>query len=327
MPEFKTDMDKQITPEIRVNNDKMPSVPVRAIFIEAIHEYFSEVSDEEEQASLLGHLENLLRNTPNLICHFDIPADEEKKSLRLIRKHFGAESALEKQLSWQITTKFWRHKFLDACQQQRIDTVHIGGVYGRACVWDAARSMADDIYSKQLGDAHPNIRFHDTDETYRFKNAVILPEITEGYFDTEDDYEMEKVENSFEDEGLKKESPEHEMSEKEVFYPVLTLSEFVCFPATKYFSTQLIGTDIVSECADLYPGQLGESYKAFSSLDSANIKCDQLFEWMEGLPTTKTVAAQTHNSNLFWASESSKDGGKESKPADLDTDSKSLYGK
>lgn len=327
MPEFKTDMDKQITPEIRVNNDKMPNFPVKAIFIEAIHEYFSEVPDEEERASLLENLEHLLKNTPNLICHFDIPKNEEKKCLRLIHKHFGEESALEKQLNWQITTKFLRHKFLDACQKNSVDTVHLGGVYGRACVWDCARSIADDIYSKQLGDAHPNIRFLDTDEKYRFKNAVIMPEITEGYFATQDYYEMEEVENDFEDEGLKRESSEHEMSEKEVFYPDLTLSEFVCFPATKYFSTQLVATDIVSECAALYPGQLGESYTQFSSLDSGNSKCDQLFDWMEGLSTTKAVDAQANNSNSFWASKSSMEGTKESKQPDLEAASKASSGK
>jgi hypothetical protein len=54
------------------------------------------------------------------------------------------------------------------------------------CVSDAARKMAVNLYSKQMGDTHPNIRFINVEYPFRFQNAVIWPEISEGYVQAED---------------------------------------------------------------------------------------------------------------------------------------------
>lgn len=225
-------MGGQITPEITVLNVDAKEFPLKALYIEAFNEYFSEISFEEEKRTLLESLEHILKTHPDLICFLSLPAEEEAICLQLIAHYLGHDSALEKQLKKQIKEEFFREEFLDACEREQIDTVHIGGVYGKACVWDCARSIADNIYAKQLGDKHPNVRYADTAERYRFKNAIIFEEVTEGYIDSE-----------------------------------ITLNQLACFPASKHFMVDLgFETDITSKGESLYEGEVGESYELFSSV-------------------------------------------------------------
>lgn len=233
MPTFTIDMGKKITPAVTVCHAETQKFPLKALYIEALDEYFTEVTFKEERISLLERLEHLLQTTPQLICFLSLPEDAEEGCLRLIPQYLGKNSALEKQLKKQMQESFLRVEFLAACQEAQIDTVHIGGVYGRACVWDCARGIADNIYAKQLGDKHPNIRYRDTAETYRFQNALIYEDVTEGYIDSE-----------------------------------ITLNQLACFPVTKCFSVDLGHVkDITSKGEQLYPGKVGESYESFSSVD------------------------------------------------------------
>lgn len=232
MPTLTLDMDKKISPAVTVRNAETHEHPLRALYIEALDEYFTEVTFEEERISLLERLEHLLQTTPQLICFLSLPEDAEQRCLQLIAQYLGENSALEKQLKMQMQEGFLRVEFLAACQNAQIDTVHIGGVYGRACVWDCARGIADNIYAKQLGDKHPNIRYRDTAETYRFNNAIIYEDVTEGYLDSE-----------------------------------ITLNQLACFPVTKCFPVKLGHVkDITSKGERLYQGKVGESYESFSSL-------------------------------------------------------------
>lgn len=229
-------MGNEITPAITVRRAETEEFPLKALYIEALDEYFTEVTSKEERVTLLERLEHLLKTTPKLICFLSLPEDAKKSCLRLIAQYLGENSALEKQLKKQMEDKFFREEFLEACEINQIDTVHLGGVYGKACVWDCARGLADNIYAKQLGDKHPNIRYRDTDETYRFKNAIIDEDITEGYTDSE-----------------------------------LTLNQLACFPVTESFEVDLgFEKDITSKGEQLYKGQVGESYELFSSLSDAS---------------------------------------------------------
>lgn len=236
MPTFTINMGNEITPAITVRRAETEEFPLKALYIEALDEYFTEVTSIEERVTLLERLEHLLKTTPKLICFLELPEDAKKSCLRLIAQYLGEDSALEKQLKKQIEDKFFREEFLEACENNKIDTVHLGGVYGKACVWDCARGLADNIYAKQLGDKHPNIRYRDTDETYRFKNAIIDEDITEGYTDRE-----------------------------------LTLNQLACFPVTECFEVDLgFEKDITSKGEQLYKGKVGESYELFSSLSDAS---------------------------------------------------------
>jgi hypothetical protein len=236
MPTFTINIGKQITPAITVRKAETKAFPLKALYIEALDEYFTEVSSKEEQVSLLERLEHLLKTTPQLICFLSLPEDAEERCLPLIAQYLGEDSALEKQLKKQIEDQFFRKDFLAACEKNKIDTVHIGGVYGKACVWDCARGIADNIYAKQLGDKHPNIRYRDTAETYRFRNAIIDEEVTEGYTDGE-----------------------------------LTFNQLACFPVTECFGVDLGHVkDITSKGEQLYKGKVGESYELFSSLNDAS---------------------------------------------------------
>jgi hypothetical protein len=222
-------MNNEISPPIYVQKaEKKP--PFQALYIEAYNEYFSEITFEEQKVSLLECLNSLLEQNPDLVCHISLPQDEEENCLALTATYLGANSAIEKKLRQQISDEYWLPDFLEECKNNAIKTVHIGGVYGRACVWDAARSMANNIYAKQLGDKHPNMRFADTAEVYRFENAVISEDVTEGHTDSD-----------------------------------LKFSQLVLFPKTKLFTIDLgSNTDIVTMAEEQYPGEVGESYELYA---------------------------------------------------------------
>ena len=158
-----------------------------------------------------------------------------------------------------------------ACQKNAIDTVHIGGVYGRACVWDCARSMADNIYAKQLGDKHPNVRYKDTAESYQLTNAIIFEDVTEGYLSSE-----------------------------------ITLNELVCFPSTQLFQVNLgKDTDISTKGEAQNPGKVGENYELFSSVDDETLPA---YYMLHQYIQDRLVANQVLNlKHMFWSSDEMTD--------------------
>ena len=238
MPQFQFNMGGKITPAVTVVKASTPKFPLKALYIEAFDEYFTEVTFIEERETLLEGLEYLLKKNPHLICFLSMPACSVEECLKLIPQYLGEGSAVEQQLRMQIKEKFGRPQFLLACAQAEVETVHIGGVYGRACVSDCARSIgADNIYTKQLPDKHPNIRYRNPKETYRFKNAVIIDDVTEGYIDSE-----------------------------------ITLNQLACFPAVKEFVIDPGQVkDIVTLGEEEYAGEVGESYESFSSVDDETL--------------------------------------------------------
>lgn len=222
-------MNDEITPPISIQKAQQ-EFPLQALYIVAFNEYFSEIRFKEHKVCLLECLNAMLENNPNLICFISMPQEEEDDCLELVSKYLGEDSAIEKKIRQQIKDEYWVPEFLEDCKKNSIKTVHLGGVYGRACVWDAARSMADNVYAKQLGDGHPNMRFADTAEIYRFDNAVILGHVTEGYTDCD-----------------------------------LTFDQFVLFPGTKLFTVDLgDDTDVVALAEDQYSGDVGESYELYT---------------------------------------------------------------
>lgn len=265
MPRFRTSMGVKITPEVTVLKTKTQKFPLKALYIEALNEYFTEVTFEEEKITLLESLEHILQTNPKLICFLSLPESDQASCLRLITRYLGEGSALEKQLKKQIKEEFFRAEFLAACEKSKIDTVHIGGVYGRACVWECARSIADNIYAKQLGDKHPNIRYSDTAETYRFKNAIISEDVTEGYTDSD-----------------------------------ITLNQLACFPVTKRFLVDLGSEkDITSKGEEQYKGEVGESYELFSSVDDDSLP--QYYELHTRIQHFLSACDLKNLIHLFWA--------------------------
>ncbi|MDR3478862.1 MAG: hypothetical protein P4M14_12630 [Gammaproteobacteria bacterium] len=233
-------MGNAIHPSIKFRTCPSALPTMQAIYIESCHEYFTEIPKYEDRLSLLESLDYILKTNPEAICLFDLPLSEEPAMLEGIIEHLGEDSTLEARFRQQQDEEYHIEEFLDECKQKKIDTVYIGGVYGRACVWDAARTMADTIYSKQLGDKHPNIRFAPTDQSHRFAKAIILGEFTQGYTDAE-----------------------------------ATFDKFICFPRTALFTTNRKDhTDIVALIEDQLENDdtncLGRSYESYNSLDSAN---------------------------------------------------------
>jgi len=260
-------MGGQLSPPVTVIKKPRENFPLKALYIEALDEYFTEVPFKEEQRSLLESLECVLQQNPNLICFLSLPQESEEQCLQLIPRHLGKDSALEKLLRKQIKDEFWRPEFLQACADDHIETVHIGGVYGRACVWDCARSIADNIYSKQLGDKHPNIRYVNPTETYRFKNAIIFEDGTEGYIDSE-----------------------------------ITLNQLACFPVEKHFVLDPgHEKDIVSLGEAKFRGQVGESYELFSSVSDRTLP--YYYELHKYIQHALSACDLLNLSALFWSSE------------------------
>jgi hypothetical protein len=247
-------MNNAIYPSIKFKKCLAALPKIQAIYVESCHEYFTEIPIAEDRLSLLESLNYLLRTNPNVPCLFDLPQSEESDMLAGIQSHLGKGSELETRLRRQIKREYHIEEFLTECKTKNIKSVFIGGVYGRACVWDAARTLADTIYSKQLGDKHPNTRFGETDQIHRFQTAVILEDITQGYTDTE-----------------------------------ATFSHYVCFPASELFVMNMeYQTDIVSMVEDYYADSktdlLGRSYEAYNNLDESNLaKSHELFTRIQKL--------------------------------------------
>lgn len=177
--ELKVDMQGLVPPIHFSPCDTLPGMG--AIYIEAFHEIFTEVQSDEERLSLLQNIDQLIP-TDGVEAYIDI-AEKTELCVTNTRRYIGPNSHIEKLLKRQQEQKTELHDFKEQCKKKNIHTVYVGGVYGRNCAWNAARTFARNLFAKQLGDKHPNVRFDDLPSVHRFENAVIWPAITEGYID------------------------------------------------------------------------------------------------------------------------------------------------
>ncbi|MDR3492852.1 MAG: ankyrin repeat domain-containing protein [Gammaproteobacteria bacterium] len=182
---YQVNMHNAISPAVVFKKSGISELEApKAIYIEAIHEIFQEHEQisEDEREHLLFNINNIAERE-DIECYFDLHKSEEKKFLTDIVSILGKNSALKKRLRKQIKDETVLDDFKTTCRQKEIDTLHVGGVYGRACVWDAARQLGKQIYAKQLGDKHPNIRYVDNENDFQFENVFIDTNIAEGFFE------------------------------------------------------------------------------------------------------------------------------------------------
>lgn len=207
-----------------------------AIYVEAFNEIFTEIADEKERIKILSKLNELLQKYPDIPCFLDTGYEDIETCKINAAKYLGNASKVAAQLSDQKTV----FNFKSACAKGEIKTVYIGGVYGRACVWSAAREMAEEIIAMQLGDSHPNIRFRNLSNPFRFKYALIYPPITEGY-----------------------------QTGKYTFSRLLRFPETKCFPVD--LTNNRATAKLEANLRRTNPGLIGEDYQdEFSDEDSEN---------------------------------------------------------
>ena len=241
--EFSIDMQKKISPSIDFNlydeNENKELSTIKALYIQSYNEVFSSDIEEDQIIKILTNINTILKNSKNLIIFFDMLESESNKALDKTKNYLGKSdlSALIESLETQLENQIEFSEFLSECEEANINTVHMGGVYGSACVWDNARKMAINIFTKKLGDFHPNVRFIDVDNNFQFENAIICPNITEGHTD----------EN-------------------------ILFDQFICFPGNEPFRVITGGIGHFEKALELlkktHPNLLGTSYENFSELHS-----------------------------------------------------------
>jgi ankyrin repeat protein len=178
------DMNGQINPPIICIKTGMKELQApSAIYIEAIHEIFqeSETIDNNEKTKLLRNINKLLAQ--EVPYYIDILRSNVAKFLEDIKVILGDNSKLATKLKIQTNThpSITLDKFKEHCKLKKINSIQVGGVYGRACVWDVARQLGKNIFAKNIGDKHANIRYADMDDDFQFENVFINVNITEGF--------------------------------------------------------------------------------------------------------------------------------------------------
>ena len=259
---FSIDMQKEISPSINFywcdsNEEKELLSNIQALYIQAYNELFLPDVEEDQRIKILTNINSILKNSKNLIIFFDMLELGSNKALDKTKKYSKKNdlSVLLESLETQLEKQTEFSEFLGECEEANIKTVHMGGVYGSACVWDNARKMALNIFTKKLGDFHPNIRFIDVDNNFRFENAVICPNITEGHMD------------------------------KNILF-----DQFICFPGNKPFRVITGGTGHFEKALDIlkekHPDSSGISYEKFSELHSPKNYSDlyETFKFFQNKP-------------------------------------------
>lgn len=179
-------MKGKIKPPLRFT--PVATVPApQAVYIKAFDEIFSQIQNEAERTTILTNIEAIIAK--GLICFIDFTGESvEENAVKLTTAVLGENSHTVQCIQKQRAEFFGLPDFKQHCEKNALETVYIGGVFGDACVWNAAGKMAENIYSKRLGYTHSNIRFINTEHPFRFKHAVIWPNITEGYFENHETF-------------------------------------------------------------------------------------------------------------------------------------------
>ena len=269
--EFSIDMEKKISPSIDFNlydeNEKKELSTIKALYIQSYNEIFYSDIEEDQIIKILININTILKNSKNLIVFFNILESENKKALDKTKNYLGKSdlSALIESLETQLENQIEFSEFLSECEEANINTVHMGGVYGSACVWDNARKMAINIFTKKLGDFHPNVRFIDVDNNFQFENAIICPNITEGHTD------------------------------KNILF-----DQFICFPGNEPFPVITGGVGhfekALEELKEKHPDLLGTSYENFSELHSPQ-NYSALYETIKAMLSNKITPPDPTEAN------------------------------
>lgn len=154
----------------------------QALCIIDFHEIFTEVRDPFEVLSLLLNINNFLNL--DILCHLETNGNE-KKYAKKVDSYLGPNNLISETLLFQESEGHSYLDFMYHCRDLDVENIWLGGVYGAGCVFDVATRIGKNIYSKILGDSHPNIRYKDFDLDYQFENVVICDFLTEGHFDTD----------------------------------------------------------------------------------------------------------------------------------------------
>lgn len=180
---FQTSMRKEIEPPLTYKKTGITSLlKPKAIYIEAIHEIFQEKEaiTEVEQEYLLNNINDLLKDD-NCFAYIDIPKSKIPSFLKKVSRKLVKDSPLAIRLREQVDKGTTLDEFKTLCRRKEITQLQIGGVYGKACVWDAARQLGKNIYAKNLGDKHPRIRYADLHDQFQFEDVYINEKITQGF--------------------------------------------------------------------------------------------------------------------------------------------------
>lgn len=266
--------------------ESKPPEKIDAIFIKDIEELCGidadaeEVTPEEVKA-LIININNMLAEN-KVPSYIDIPLDTYDQVIKMTDTHISGVNHIKMLLLKQRGERYEFSDFQDECTEKKCENVHLGGIYGRACVWDRARRMAKNIYSRQLGDHHPNIRFFVKDDPAPFENAIINPAITQGYFGESDP--------EFQDDNP-------------------TFDFYVKFDATKTIEISEADNETFAEESDEYfvenphDGFYDKNYKLYSS--EANTKNhNTIFQKMNDTLKVKPALTSDENTRAFPSSSS-----------------------
>jgi hypothetical protein len=162
-----------------------------AFYITDIYEIFHDLSGSERHDLLINIVDTiyfcLTRNKP---IYIDINRINGRDCLLSSLIQYCHEipsggvgevfsSAIDKGVMF-----FDKNVFFAVCRQRNLQTLKIGGIYGKACVWHAAMKLADNIFALKDGDFHPNVRLKPR-AAILFQRAVIVPKITQYYINLE----------------------------------------------------------------------------------------------------------------------------------------------
>lgn len=155
-----------------------------ALYIQALDEIFLPEILPAERQRLLSNLNEYLKTkslSSNFQVFFNVGENcDPDKLLNNISQYLPEENEISSIFGDQIEEDSDKETFLIDCHGLGINTLEIGGVFGDACVWLAAVKMAKNIFAKNLGGSHPNIRFVEEAGGMQFENVIILPGLTEG---------------------------------------------------------------------------------------------------------------------------------------------------
>lgn len=190
--ELSENQNNAITPAIRfmpIADNKLPSID--ALYLESFNELFwldednEDMVCEEEKISILKSVEGFLQENKKLPLFIGVLPGEEDDTLDGIYEYLDESSELYKRMKLQLENNGTLLSFKEECKKSNLKHIYLGGVFGKACVWNEASRMAKNVISKMLGDNHPNVRFEDSVCSFRFETAVIFSSITEGHYEND----------------------------------------------------------------------------------------------------------------------------------------------
>jgi hypothetical protein len=206
------DFDGEIKPPIKFKKEEKEIPSGEALLIKGLNELVDyEDFTSEERLGVLTHLNALLKekaSCPYFLCYLELVGISTIESVCVkIAKHLKTpENEIAKTLHKQIKNKLDFESFIEKCRQANIRTIIVGGVYGDACVWVAAAQLAKNIYAKNLGSNHPNVRYIENESGYQFESAIILPQLIS-------------------------------LGQKPERVKLYSFDQFLCFPQTNIFET------------------------------------------------------------------------------------------